>query len=157
VFDNGADKSAREDMALASLFGGLALANAGLGAVHGFASPIGGMFPAPHGAVCAALLPHVMETNLIALRERAPRSEALRRYNELARLLVGSDHVGAAEGVGWVAHLCSHLKILPLHRYGITAKDGPSIVAAASKASSMKANPIELTTEELRETLERAL
>jgi len=157
VFDNGAEKPAREDMALASLFGGLALANAGLGAVHGFASPIGGMFPAPHGAVCAALLPHVMETNLIALRERAPRSEALRRYNEVAQLLVGSDHVGAAEGVGWVAHLCSHLKILPLHRYGITAKDAPSIVAAASKASSMKANPIELTTEELRETLERAL
>ena len=157
MYDNGADKSAREDMALASLFGGLALANAGLGAVHGFASPIGGMFPAPHGAVCAALLPHVMETNLIALRERAPRSEALRRYNEIAQLLVGSDHVRAAEGVGWVAHLCSHLKIMPLHRYGITAKDTPSIVAAASKASSMKANPIELTTEELRETLERAL
>ena len=157
VFDNGSDKSAREDMALASLFGGLGLANAGLGAVHGFASPIGGMFPAPHGAVCAALLPHVMETNLIALRERAPRSEALRRYDGVARLLVGSDRVGAAEGVVWVENLCSHLKILPLHRYGITAQDVPLIVAAASKASSMKANPIELTTEELRETLERAL
>jgi alcohol dehydrogenase class IV len=157
VFDNGADKSAREDMAVASLFGGFALANAGLGAVHGFASPIGGMFPAPHGAVCAALLPQVMEANIIALRERAPRSEALRRYNEVARLLVGSDCVGSAEGVTWVEDLCAHLKILPLHRYGITAKDAPSIVAAASKASSMKANPIELTAEELRETLEHAL
>src|SRR5207247_3884284 len=145
---------AREDMALASLFGGLALANAGLGAVHGFASPIGGMFPAPHGAVCAALLPHVMEANIIALRERAPRSEALRRYNEVARLLVGSDRVGASEGVVWVENLCSHLKILKLHRYGITAKDAPSIVAAASKANSMKANPIELSAEELRELLE---
>ncbi len=157
VYDNGADKSAREDMALASLFGGLALANAGLGAVHGLASPIGGMFAAPHGAVCAALLPHVMETNLIALRERAPRSEALRRYDEVARLLVGSERVSAAEGVGWVEHLCSHLKIPPLHRYGITAHDAPAIVAAALQASSMKANPIELTTEELRQTLERAL
>jgi alcohol dehydrogenase class IV len=157
VFDNGADKSAREDMALASLFGGLALANAGLGAVHGFASPIGGMFRAPHGAVCAALLPHVMEANLIALRQRAPHSEALRRYDDVARLLVGSDRAGAAEGVVWVEHLCSHLKILPLHRYGITANDAPSIVAAALKANSMKANPIELTTKELRETLERAL
>ena len=157
VFDNGADKSAREDMALASLFGGLALANAGLGAVHGFASPIGGMFPAPHGAVCAALLPHVMEANIIALRERAPRSEALRRFNEVARLLVGSERVGAAEGVTWVEDLCSHLKILPLRRYGITANDTPAIVAAALKASSMKTNPIELTVEELRETLERAL
>src|SRR5437016_4646000 len=100
-----------------------AAANAGLGAVHGFASPIGGMFPAPHGAVCAALLPHVMEANLIALRERAPRSEALRRYNDVARLLVGSERVGAAEGITWVENLCSHLKILPLHRYGITAND----------------------------------
>jgi alcohol dehydrogenase class IV len=157
VFDNGADKPAREDMALASLFGGLALANAGLGAVHGFASPIGGMFPAPHGAVCAALLPHVMEANIIALRERAPRGEALRRYDDVARQLVGSERVGAAEGVVWVENLCSHLKILPLHRYGMTAKDAASIVAAALKASSMKANPIELSAVELRETLERAL
>ena len=60
AYQQGQDLKAREDMALASLFGGLALANAGLGAVHGFAAPIGGMFPAPHGAVCAALLPHVM-------------------------------------------------------------------------------------------------
>ena len=157
MFENAADKSAREDMALASLFGGLALANAGLGAVHGFASPIGGMFPAPHGAVCAALLPHVMEANLIALRERAPRSEALRRYNDVARLLVGSERVGAAEGITWVENLCSHLKILPLHRYGITANDAAAIVATAAKASSMKANPIELTAEELRRILERAL
>src|SRR5204862_6564455 len=96
--DNGADKSARENMALASLFGGLALANAGLGAVHGFAAPLGGMFHAPHGAVCAALLPHVMQANLIALHRRAPGSEAVRRYDQLARLLTGSDHTGAAEG-----------------------------------------------------------
>ena len=84
-------------MALASLLGGLALANAGLGAVHGFAAPLGGMFHAPHGAVCAALLPHVMQANLIALHGRAPGSEALRRYDELARLLTGSDHAGAAD------------------------------------------------------------
>ena len=102
-------------------------------------------------------LPHVMEANLIALRERAPRSEALRRYNDVARLLVGSERVGAAEGITWVENLCSHLKILPLHRYGITANDAASIVAAAAKASSMKANPIELTAEELRGILERAL
>jgi alcohol dehydrogenase class IV len=107
--------------------------------------------------VCAALLPHVMEANIIALRERAPRSEALRRYNEVARLLVGSDRVGAAEGVTWVEDLCSHLKILPLHHHGITASDAPAIVAAALRASSMKTNPIELTPEELRGILERAL
>src|SRR5207245_11298164 len=81
--------AAREDMAVASLFGGLALANAGLGAVHGFAGPIGGMFPAPHGAVCAALLPDTMEVNLRALRRRAPESETLRRFDEIARILTG--------------------------------------------------------------------
>ena len=90
AFTDGQNKSAREDMAVASLFGGLALANAGLGAVHGFAGPIGGMFPAPHGAVCAALLPHVMTANIRALRQRAPGSEALRRYDKVARLLTGS-------------------------------------------------------------------
>jgi len=89
VFENGRDLGAREDMALASLYGGMALANAGLGAVHGLAGPIGGMFPAPHGATCAALLPHVMEMNLRALRARQPASEALRRYDEVARLLMG--------------------------------------------------------------------
>src|SRR5262249_367569 len=113
--------------------------------------------PAPHGAVCAALLPHAMEANLIALRERAPRSEALRRYDDVARWLVGSDRVAAAEGVVWVKNLCSHLKIAPLHHYGITPCDAPAIVASALKASSMKANPIELTEEELRGILERAL
>ena len=89
AFADGHNKPAREDMALASLFGGLALANAGLGAVHGFAGPIGGMFPAPHGAVCAALLPHVMATNVRALRQRSLGSVALQRYDEVARMLTG--------------------------------------------------------------------
>ena len=89
AYHGGGDREARRDMALASLFGGLALANAGLGAVHGFAGPIGGMFPAPHGAVCAALLPGVMNTNLRALRQRASDGEPLRRYDEVARWLTG--------------------------------------------------------------------
>lgn len=157
VYDIGADKSAREDMALASLFGGLALANAGLGAVHGFAAPIGGMFSAPHGAVCAALLPHVMQANLIAMHERAPHAEAVRRYDDVARLLAGSDRVSAAEGVAWVEHLCAHLRIPPLRRYGITTKDFPALIEKAAQASSMKANPIPLSTDEMRQILDRAL
>jgi alcohol dehydrogenase class IV len=157
AFDNGADKAAREDMALASLFGGLALANAGLGAVHGFAAPIGGMFSAPHGAVCAALLPHVMEANLIALHERAPRAGAVRRYDEVARLLTGSERAGAAEGIAWIGHLCGHLQIQPLRRHGIAAGDFSALIEKAANASSMKANPIELTALEMREILERAL
>jgi len=156
AFDDGA-RSAREDMALASLFGGLALANAGLGAVHGFAAPIGGMFAAPHGAICAALLPHVIQANLIALHERAPRAEAVRRYDEAARVLTGSERAGAAEGVAWVEHLCAHLRVLPLRRYGITPSHFPALIEKAAHASSMKANPIELTAGEMNDILTRAL
>ena len=151
------NKSARDDMALASLHGGLALANAGLGAVHGFAGPIGGMFPAPHGAVCAALLPHVMATNLRALREREPGSFALNRYGWIARWITGNPHATADAGVDWVQRLVADLLIPPLSHYGLNHEHVGEVVAKAANASSMKANPIALTAEELAETLQAAL
>jgi alcohol dehydrogenase class IV len=154
---NGQNKSAREDMAMASLFGGLALANAGLGAVHGFAGPIGGMFPAPHGAVCAALLPHVMAANIRALRERGERSQALHRYDRIAQICTGNERATADVGVAWVCQLVADLQIPPLRAYGVAAGHFADIVAKATKASSMKANPIALTTEELAEVLRLAL
>jgi alcohol dehydrogenase class IV len=154
---NGQNKSAREDMALASLFGGLALANAGLGAVHGFAGPIGGMFPAPHGAVCAALLPHVMAANLRALREREPDSYALRRYYRVALILTGNPHAIADLGVEWVQKLVADLPIPKLGVYGLREEHVDDIVAKAANASSMKANPIVLTPDELAQTLRLAL
>jgi alcohol dehydrogenase class IV len=157
AFADGKNKSAREDMAVASLFGGLALANAGLGAVHGFAGPIGGMFPAPHGAICAALLPHVMAANLRALRQRAPDSDALRRYGEVARLLAGNAGATADDGVEWVCKLVADLQIPRLGKYGIREEHASDLVAKAANASSMKANPIVLTAEELAATLRLAL
>jgi alcohol dehydrogenase class IV len=156
VFDHGSDKPAREDMALASLFGGLALANAGLGAVHGFAAAIGGMFPAPHGAVCAALLPHVMQANLIAIHERSPNPEALRRYDEIGRLLTGSEEESAAEGISWLGHFVRHAGIPSLRHYGVKEGDFPALIEKAGHSSSMKANPLPLAGEELRQILERA-
>ena len=108
VWENGGDRQARAHMAWASLLGGMALANAALGAVHGFAAPIGGMWTAPHGAVCAALLPYAMEVNIRALRSRAP--EKLARYDEVARLLTGSPHSSAGDGVAWIAALCQKLE-----------------------------------------------
>jgi alcohol dehydrogenase class IV len=152
----GEDRSAREDMALASLFSGLALANAGLGAVHGFAAPIGGMFPARHGAVCAALLPHVMEVNQRALQQRQPSSDSLRRYEEVARILTGRPAASAQDGVHWVRTVCQELQIPPLRQHGLQQSDFPVLVEKASAASSMKANPLPLTREELVEILERA-
>src|SRR5262245_727345 len=148
---------AREDMALASLFGGLALANAGLGAVHGFAAPIGGMFSAPHGAVCAALLPHVMKANVLALHERAPSSEAWRRYNHKAQILTGNATATAAEGIVWVRDLCAQFQIPPLGTYGVTKRDFSPLIEKARNATSMKANPIVLTPDELREILAQAV
>ena len=144
VWENGGDREARTDMAWASLLGGLALANAGLGAVHGFAAPIGGMFPAPHGAVCAALLPHAMEVNVRALRARAPASPALGRYDEVARLLTGRSQATAEDGVRWMAELCERLEIPPLRAYGVSEADIPALVEKAAQASSMKGNPIVL-------------
>ena len=157
AFEDGRQAAAREDMALASLFGGMALANAGLGAVHGFAGAIGGMFDAPHGAICAALLPHVMEANLRALRLREPRHDSLRRYEEVGRLVTGKPAASADDGVEWVRQLVSDLGIPPLGRYGLAEADMAEVIEKGSKASSMKANPIVLTMEEQREILGRAL
>jgi alcohol dehydrogenase class IV len=157
AFTDGRTAAARTDMAVASLFGGLALANAGLGAAHGFAGPIGGQFPAPHGAVCAALLPHVMETNLRALRQRQPAAEALRRYEEVARLVTGSATATAEAGVEWVRKLVADLGIPSLGHYGLKQKHTAELVEKASQASSMKANPVALTPDELAGILQRAL
>lgn len=154
--EHGRNAAAREDMALASLFGGLALANAGLGAVHGFAGPIGGMFPAPHGAVCAALLAPVMAANLAAARTRAPGHDSLRRYEEVARLLTSRPHATADDGVRWVEELVTHLGIPPLSAHGVTPADFPAIAGAAARASSMKANPVPLPPDDLLAILARA-
>jgi alcohol dehydrogenase class IV len=154
---NGADRSARRGMCWASLLGGLSLANAGLGAVHGFAAPVGGRFPAPHGAVCAALLAPAVEINVEALRSRAPESPALARYDEVARLLTGQPHATAADAVRWIATLCRRFEIPPLGAYGVTAADIPSLVSRAADSSSMKGNPIRLTQEELEEIVGRAI
>jgi alcohol dehydrogenase class IV len=153
--DEGA--AAREDMALVSFFGGLALANAKLGAVHGFAGPLGGMFPGPHGAICARLLPYAMAINVQALQERSPKSEALRRYGEIAQILTGRADATASDGVAWVQELCQALQVPPLGAYGVTPKDLPVLIEKAAVASSMQGNPIELTEEEMREILSRAM
>jgi alcohol dehydrogenase class IV len=157
AFHDGANTGAREDMAVASLFGGLALANAGLGAVHGFAGVIGGMFSAPHGAVCAALLPHVMAANLAALRSRQAENPALARYDEVARLLTGDPWAKADDGVQWVSQLVADLQIKGLGTYGVNETFAAEVVEKSKNASSMKANPLVLTAEELSAVLQAAL
>jgi alcohol dehydrogenase class IV len=157
AYENGTDKEAREGMSLASLFGGLALANAALGAVHGFAGPLGGMLHAPHGALCARLLPLVMETNIRALETRQPEHPALGRYAEIARILTGDKEATAQDGVRWTSELVKTLKIHGLSAYGMNEKNFPEAVEKTMKANSFKGNPIALDKEELMLILEKAL
>jgi alcohol dehydrogenase class IV len=157
AYEDGSDKTARENMSLASLFGGLALANAKLGAVHGFAGPLGGLFSAPHGFICGRLLPFVMEANVKSLGSRAPDSKELTRYDEVARIITGEDTAQATDGVDWVQNICKQLKVAPLSTFGISETDIPMVVEKSKNASSMKGNPIRLTDEELTEILNRAV
>jgi alcohol dehydrogenase class IV len=153
--DRAAEPFARIDLALASVLGGLCLANAGLGAVHGFAAPIGGMVDAPHGAVCAALLAASLEINLQALRARDPDNPALGRMGDVALWLCG--HAEPEAAVEWVRALCSDLDVPGLAAWGVTSEDLPELVGRARAASSMRGNPIALTDDELFAIAERSL
>jgi alcohol dehydrogenase class IV len=154
---NGTDMHAREEMSFAALLGGLALANAALGAVHGFAGPIGGMFRAPHGAVCAALLPHVVRVNLAALIQRDPGNAIRARFDTVGRLLTGRADASAADGVDRLDALRQELNIPRLRAYGLTGSDVASFVAHARRANSMRGNPVDLTDGELAEILTGAM
>jgi len=154
---DGEDADAREDMALASLFSGLALANAGLGIVHGITGPAGGLFPAAHGMLCAALLPHAMAVNREALRRRQPQSPILARYDEVARRLTGRDAAGAEDAEEWLLTLMAEMRVPSLAACGIGPEHLDELVAKAAVASGTKANPIELTEAEIREILSRGL
>ena len=156
AYHDGTDHDARRDMALVSLFGGLALANAGLGVIHGFAAPLGGLWKSPHGALCAALLPHGMAANVAALRARTPQHPALERFDVIARLLTGRNDANAEDGIHWVQGLCEELKIPALRAWGIAEADLPSVVEKAARASSMQANPLPLTHQELLELVAAA-
>ncbi|MGY1793058.1 iron-containing alcohol dehydrogenase [Geodermatophilus sp. SYSU D00525] len=154
--EDGGDRAAREEMALCSLFGGIALANAKLGAVHGIAGVVGGMVDAPHGAVCAALLAPVVEANVRALREREPASPALRRYARVARLLTGRDDATVEDAVAWLGETVTALGVPPLGVFGLRPADHAEAAAKAARSSSMRGNPVRLTDDEIGAVLRAA-
>jgi alcohol dehydrogenase class IV len=157
AYANGADRLARAEMSFASLLSGLSLANAGLGVVHGFAAPLGGILNAPHGALCAAVLPHGTALNIRALRERAPQHPALEKYARIAALLTQDPNAQAEAAVAALAALCNTLKIPTLRSLGLIQSEITAVVEKAAAASSMKANPLVLTKAELTEILELSL
>jgi alcohol dehydrogenase class IV len=173
AFEDGSNADAREDMSLASLFSGMALANAKLGAVHGFAGPLGGMTTAPHGVICGKLLPYVMQANVRALQDqvagRRPSVPArqgsscedarptLARFDEVARILTGRSTARASDAVTWIEDLCNVLALPGLRKYGLSENDFPIAAAKAKHASSMKGNPIELQDDQLIQILRQAI
>lgn len=159
VYANGADLAAREDMALVSLLGGFSLTNAGLGAVHGLAGPLGGLFQAPHGALCAALLAPTLSGNLKALNSGtdANSTEQWGRYRELGRILTSRDDATADDAIGFVTELTGQLNIPKLSSYGVTTSHFESIIERALRASSMQYNSVKLSAEDLTAILSAAL
>jgi alcohol dehydrogenase class IV len=155
--DSPRDMTARGDMSLASLFSGLALANAGLGAVHGIAGPLGGLCDAPHGVICARLLPAVVQVNLKALQDRDPTSVALDRYDRIFRWLTGSESASAADGIDWLHRLIWDLRLPRLGDYGLRHHHIDKLAARARRASSMQSNPVALTASELGHILSDTL
>lgn len=154
---DGEDAAAREEMALVSLLGGLALANARLGAVHGFAGPAGGMWDAPHGCLCGRFLPFVMAMNVRALQSRSPGSPALPRFAQIATWLTGDERASAGDGVDWIERLCAELSVPTLASFGVGRADVEDLVERAQRASSMQGNPIVLEHDELCQLVRQAL
>ena len=157
AYDYPNDIQAREDMAIGSLFGGIALANAKLGAVHGFAGVIGGMFSIPHGIVCAQLLPYVVKANIHALKEREPQHPTLLKFDEIAKIVTGNPSATALDSVGWLEELRTYFEIPTLSTFDIHKEHFDDIVEKSKSSSSMKGNPIVLTDDELKNILKQAL
>jgi alcohol dehydrogenase class IV len=151
------EPDARADMSIAALFSGLALANARLGAVHGFAGVLGGLLQAPHGAICARLLPVVMRMNIQKLMEENYQPDCLHRYDEVAQILVGDHRARALDGVKWVEETCSAMKIPGLGNYGLIEQFLPDVIEKSAKASSMRGNIVPLTSQDMWKVLAAAL
>jgi alcohol dehydrogenase class IV len=156
AYANGSDIAARADMSVASVAGGMALANAKLGAVHGLAGVIGGTVAVPHGVACAALLAPVMEANVAALRAQSPGHPALARYAEAAALLTGEPDAAIEDGIAWIRQTLATLAIPGLGTFGLAPEQADDIAAQAQRSSSMRGNSVTLSQDDLRTILARA-
>jgi alcohol dehydrogenase class IV len=161
AYADGDDAGAREDLMLAALWSGIALAHCGLGAAHALAGPLGGTFPVPHGLACAATMPFAMAANLRAADRAAGGAGTIGRYADVARALGaadgGDDREAAAAGAERMRELCELLNVPRLSVFGVTRAAIPGLVARAQRTSSMKANPVALSDDELTEVLEHAI
>jgi len=142
---NGNERQAREDMALASLCGGLALANARLGAVHGIAGPSAGPSMRPTVRSAAGCCRMSRPANIAALRERSPGSPALGRFQEAARIFTGNPEAGAEDGAAWLRELCGRLGVPSLSAYGFSEEHGLDLIVQSMRSKQHARQPIDLT------------
>jgi alcohol dehydrogenase class IV len=160
AYADGGDLGARADMAVCSLLGGMALANAKLGAIHGLAGVIGGTADVPHGLACAALLVPVIEANVRALRSGRPADPGLApldRYAAAARLLTGQPAASIEDGLAWIRETLALLAVPGLARFGLGPEQADDVAAKAMTSSSMQGNPVTLSGDELRAVFLQAL
>ncbi|MFW9902991.1 MAG: iron-containing alcohol dehydrogenase [Candidatus Thorarchaeota archaeon] len=156
----GQSLETRNDMALASLLSGFCLGNAGLGAIHGFASPIGG-FKIPHGVICAALLKPTIEANIKELKKFDPNNVTLRKYATLGEIVSEKSYPSINDAhkalINYLERLTQELKIPTLSKFGLDNSDINIIVEKAMTASSMRYNPIKLEKNVLVEILHQII
>jgi alcohol dehydrogenase class IV len=157
AYADGLDIAARADMAMCSLLGGIALANAKLGAVHGLAGVVGGTADVPHGLACAALLAPVIEANVRAARSSPSGAAVLERYAEAARLLTGQLAASVQDGLAWIRETLTLLNVPGLATFGLRPQEVADIAAKALVSSSMKGNPVPLSHADLKTVLLQAL
>ena len=157
AYADGGDLAARADMAMCSLLGGISLANAKLGAVHGLAGVIGGTADVPHGLACAALLAPVIDANLRAARVSPSGADVLERYTEAAGLLTGQLDASIEDGLAWIRETLALLHIPGLATFGLKSQQADDIAAKALVSSSMKGNPVPLSHADLKAIVLQAL
>lgn len=161
AYENGKDITAREDMAFAALLSGICLANAGLGAVHGFAGPLGGEFGIPHGIICGALLKPVIEENIRIMLGQVPFHKSLAKYAEINQFFGGIQPEGMKDAVFQLVEklkqICKKMTIPKLSQYGMEEESFELIIKKAKKSSSMRYNPIQLTDDSLFSILKQVI
>jgi len=154
AFRDGKNTGARAGMSFAALLSGICLANAGLGAVHGFSSAVGAIYEVPHGIVCGTLMAKANEVNVRALRRDRSADRALARYSEMGKIVLGEE--GRTEDyyidgfIDYLFRLTDELRLPPLGRFGVMKADIPGICMN----TDLKNNPVKLTQEELAEIVE---
>ncbi|MFP4620986.1 MAG: iron-containing alcohol dehydrogenase [Bacteroidales bacterium] len=157
---SGDDLTARTDMSFAALISGFALANAGLGLVHGFASSIGGLIDMPHGQVCGTLMAAVHESNIKALKTNDPESPALNKYVKVGVLFAGetlqeqSDDYYLDQFIRRLNDMTESFGLERFSGYGLTESQAVEI---AEEKTGNKNNPVNFSAEARKDILLRRL